>query len=382
MSASREVVIDARWLRTGIGRYILTLLKDLKRTLPDTLLTCITMPAYAAALAPLCDRVIQVNCGIYSLTEQLRLPFVARGASVFCAPHYNVPVLRSGRIVVTIHDLTHLLFPAYRSTLRARIYADPILRIASARASRIVTPSRYTRDCLIERLGADPPKVSVVPCGVGEAFRPQAKAEAAQAVRIRHGIGAPYLLFVGSTAAHKNLTTLLKAYGVLSARHGDTPHLVLVLPGGTTAARSNLELRLLPATPGVHCLRAVSDESLALLYAAAEMTIMPSLEEGFGLPVIESMACATPVACSRAASLPEIAGDSAIYFDPGSAEDMAWAIEQLLDSEDLRRHLAEQGLQRAAAFSGTHAASAYAAIVSSAATDDMPLPILERQHGS
>jgi glycosyltransferase involved in cell wall biosynthesis len=380
--STHEAVIDARWLRTGIGRYILTLLMELKPKLPDMRLTCITMPAHAETLAPLCDRVIKVNCGIYSLTEQICLPLVARGAAVFCAPHYNLPVLRRGPIIVTIHDLTHLLFPAYRSTLRARTYASTMLRIASARASRIVVPSRYTGDCLIEHLGTDPAKISVIPCSVSGVFRPQPVEKAMEAVRIRHGITAPYMVFVGSVAPHKNLSTLLKAYRLLSRAHRDRPDLVLVLPRNSVAKQNDPELLALSATPGVHCLHSPSDESLASLYSAAVITIMPSFEEGFGLPVIESMACGTPVVCSRAASLPEVAGDSAIYFDPHSAEEMAWAIEQVLTSKDLRRHLAERGLHRAATFSAVRAAAAYATTLSSVVEDKPPAALFERQHGA
>jgi glycosyltransferase involved in cell wall biosynthesis len=382
VSAPREVVIDARWLRTGIGRYILTLLKELKSKLSNTLLTCITMPAHAEALVPLCDRVIEMSCGIYSLTEQLRLPLAVRSASVFCAPHYNLPVFRTGPIVVTIHDLTHLLFPTYRSTLRARIYANAMLRIASARAARVIVPSHYTRDCIIERLGVDPEKMCVIPCAVGESFRPQPKSQAAETVRTCCGITLPYVLFVGSAAPHKNLITLLKAYELLSSKYRDTPQLILVLPSGSTETWSTPELRSLMATPGVHCLHSVSDKLLASLYSAAMMTVVPSFEEGFGLPVIESMACGTPVACSRAASLPEVAGDNAIYFDPGSPEDVAWAIDQLLTSQDLRCRLANQGLERAAAFSGERAAGAYAAMLCSVVRDEMPARALKRQHGS
>jgi glycosyltransferase involved in cell wall biosynthesis len=377
-----EVVIDARWLRTGIGRYILTLLKELKANLAETSLTCITMPAYAKLLAPLCDRVIEMNCGIYSLTEQLRLPLVARSASVFCAPHYNLPILRSGPMVVTIHDLTHLLFPAYRSTLRACIYAKTMLRIAAARASRIITPSHYTRNCVIEHLGADPAKVQVIPCALSDAFYPQPKGQAAEAVRSRHGIAAPYLLFVGSSAPHKNLITLLRAYQLLSAKYSDAPNLVLVLPQRKTPERSDAELRRLLGAPGVRSLHEVSDQELASLYAAALMTVVPSFEEGFGLPVVESMACDTPVACSRAASLPEIAGDSAIYFDPHSAEEMVWAIDKLLSSQQLRRHLTEQGRRRAAAFSGTGVASAYASVLRSVVANQALGAIIEREHGA
>ena len=380
MTAPDEVVIDARWLRTGIGRYILTLLKELKPKLPDTLLTCITMPAYSAALAPYCDRVIKINCGIYSVAEQIRLPFAARGADVFCVPHYNIPILRRGPMVVTIHDLIHLKFPAYRRTLRTSIYANAMLRAASARASRIITPSHYTRNCLVEQLAADPEKIVVIPCALSGAFKVQPKEEAAETVRKCYSIAGPYILFVGSAAPHKNLTTLLKAYRVFSERRGDQLKLVLVLPRDTVTG-SNWGLPSLLATRGVHCLYSVSDESLASLYGAAAMTVMPSFEEGFGLPIIESMACGTPVACSRAASLPEIAGDSAIYFDPYSAEELAWAIDQLLHSEELRRHLAEQGLRRAAKYPAAGSAAAYAAVISSLVGGGTPAAILENQHG-
>jgi len=363
VSISREVVIDARWLRTGIGRYILTLLQELKQKLPDTLLTCITMPGQVETIAPYCDRVIQMTCGIYSVMEQARLPMIAREASVFCAPHYNVPVFRSGPLVVTIHDLTHLLFPRYRSKLRARLYGEPMLRIACAKASRIITPSHYTREMLVRRLNANPRKISVIPCAVSDAFRPQAKKEAAEKVRVSYGFSTPYILFVGSTAPHKNLLKLLMAYQCLCARYRDMPELVLVLPRDPSMPSTDRNLLSLITMPGVRCLHKVTDRSLASLYSAALMTVMPSFEEGFGLPVMESMACGTPVVCSRSASLPEIAGCDAFYFTPDSVEEMISAIEHLLHSEKLQQRLAASGLKRAAMYSVSRAASAYASML-------------------
>ena len=365
MSHPCEVVVDARWLRTGIGRYTLTLLQDLKKQLPDTLLTCITMPAHVQAVAPLCDQIIEMSCGIYSLTEQARLPFVARSASVFCAPHYNIPIFRTGPLVVTIHDLTHLIFPAYRSRLPAHLYAELMLRLACSRAAHIVTPSQYTRQMLIDHLGADPNKISVIPCAVSEVFRQRDKTGATNEVRENYGISATYILFVGSTVPHKNLITLLNAYQHLSAKRRDMPDLVLVLPRNAKGARTDANLLPLMTMPGVRCLHGVTDDSLASLYSAALMTVVPSFEEGFGLPVIESMACGTPVACSNTASLPEIAGDNAVYFPPDSIEAMASAIEQVFGSQTLRQQLAADGLKRAASYSVSHAASAYASVLSS-----------------
>jgi len=363
MSRSCEVVVDARWLRTGIGRYTLNLLRDLKQNLPDTLLTCITMPAHVQAISSLCDQVIQMNCGIYSVMEQARLPLLAPDAAVFCAPHYNIPVFRKGPMVVTIHDLTHLIFPAYRARVRTRLYAELMLRLACARAAHVVTPSEYTRQMLIDRLGADPAKISVVPCAVNAAFRPQFKSDAAHQVKKRYGISTPYILFVGSTAPHKNLATLLTAYRRLFAQRRDMPALVLVLPRKSRRSQVDAKLLELIALPGVRCLHAVADDALASLYSAALMTVVPSFEEGFGLPVIESMACGTPVVCSRAASLPEIAGDSALFFAAGSSDELTSAIEQLLDSDELRHKFSSRGIERAAEYSTSRAAAAYASVL-------------------
>ncbi|HEX3470639.1 MAG TPA: glycosyltransferase family 1 protein [Silvibacterium sp.] len=328
-------------------------------------LTCITMPGYVETIAPLCDRVIQMRSGIYSAMEQARLPMIARGASVFCAPHYNVPVFHKGPLVVTIHDLTHLLFPEYGKKLRAHLYAEPMLRIACAKASRIIVPSHYTREMLVRRLDVDPKKISVIACAVSDAFRPQAKMDAEEKVRVCYGLSAPYIIFVGSPAPHKNLVTLLIAYQRLCARHRDMPELVLVLPQNSSASRADINLLSLLSMPGVRCLHGVTDRSLASLYSAALMTVMPSFEEGFGLPVVESMACGTPVVCSHVASLPEIAGGAAVYFAPDSAEEMTFAIEQLLYSDKLRQRLSVDGLKRAAMYSAGKAASAYASVLSS-----------------
>jgi glycosyltransferase involved in cell wall biosynthesis len=373
-----EVVIDARWLRTGIGRYILTLLQELKPRIPAARLTCITLPEFTKTIAPYCDRVIPLECGIYTLEEQIRLPRIASDAAVFCSPHYNVPVLRTGRMVVTIHDITHRLFQSYRRDPRSMLYAAPMLRIACARASRIVVPSDYTRRMLVESLQADIGKLAVVPCAVDGVFRPQDPQEARSAAHADHGISQPFLLSVTSAAPHKNLTTLLRAYQYLRERHRDVPMLVLVLPKHPAPTSKNADLCRLLSMAGVRCLTSVTDVSLAALYAAACMTILPSFEEGFGLPVVESMACGTPVACSSAASLPEVAGDSAVYFSPSSMEEMAASIEKVLHSETLRQQLRTAGLKRAALYTTSRAASRYASVltsvISDAHTDELALP--------
>jgi glycosyltransferase involved in cell wall biosynthesis len=360
-----EVVFDARWLRTGIGRYILTLLGELKPRLSGAALTCITMPAYAKTIAPYCDRVVKLPCDIYTVREQLSLPFIARGASIFCSPHYNVPLLRRGPVVATVHDLTHLVFGAYRTRATSRLYAEPMLRMTCSKASRIITPSYYTRMMLVSHLHVDPARISVIPCAVSSAFQPQDKETAAEKVRLSHGVSVPYILCVSSAAPHKNLARLLMVHQRLCSENRDTPTLVLVLPKAVTASGMDEHMRSLVTRPRVRCLTSVPDAALASLYSAAIMTVLPSLEEGFGLPVVESMACGTPVACSDAASLPEVGGDAALYFSPDSASEMSSAILRLLHSGELRQRLAVKGLERAALYSASSAAQAYASMLTS-----------------
>jgi alpha-1,3-rhamnosyl/mannosyltransferase len=272
-------------------------------------------------------------------------------------------------MVVTVHDLTHLLVPAYAKRLSASVYAKPMLRMASKRASHIVTPSNYTKEKMVQHLGSNPEKITVIPGVVDEVFHLQDKSLAVETVRREYGIDEPYFLFVGSAAPHKNLERLLTAYHCLRSRRSDAPLLLLVMAKDLSSPQSKTNLGYLIDHPSIRRIIAVNDAALSNLYAAATATIVPSLEEGFGLPVAESMACGTPVLCSNRASLPEAAGEAAHYFDPESEEEMTGAMQTLLDSSDMRKDLIDAGLQRAALYTRDRAASAYAAVLSSVLAD-------------
>jgi alpha-1,3-rhamnosyl/mannosyltransferase len=374
MTAQPEVVFDARWLRTGIGRYIFTLLSDLRHHLAGLTLTCIAQLTDAERLAPLCDRVIPFESGIYTLSEQIVLPRIASNAAVFCAPHYNLPVLRTAPTIVTIHDITHVVYPQYARSLRSRLYALPMLKAACARAARIAVPSAYTKRMLIERLGGDPDKIAVIPCAIAPIFHPVEKSHAAQLVKLQFRISEPYLVCVTSTAPHKNLATLVAAYRNLRARSRDLPQLVLVLPESQPRVQSGDDLHSLFADPAIHCLHDVTDSGLAALYSAAFATIVPSFEEGFGYPAVESMACGTPVVCSSSASLPEVAAGCAEFFSPNSPEELEQAICRVLESSALRRDLTVKGLERAATFTPGQTACDYATLVRSVIQDRSAAP--------
>ena len=348
---TREITIDARWLRTGIGRYTLSLLEGLKEHISDIAVTGIVQPRDVDRVSPLCDRVLTCNAQIYGLREQLALPWLAKEASALYAPHYNVPLLWQRRLLVTIHDLNHLLDTTYQKTWKSRLYARPLLTAAVRRADVIITPSAYTKAKLIEHLAVPAAKVRVIPCCVSPVFRQAQKGEARLRVANATGIGRPYLLFVGNCAPNKNVPLLLEAVSRLRGRRADTP--LLVMAGSDCRWQPAMQryARALGLGNGIAWVGKVDDALLTDLYAGAVMTVMPSFEEGFGLPVVESMACGTPVVCSEAASLPEVAGNAALFFSPHDCEQLVEVMQQVIDSPHTQQKLIYAGLLRARNFS-------------------------------
>lgn len=346
-----ELTVDARWLRTGIGRYTHSLLSGLRDHLPDVQLSCIAQSRDARAVSGFVDRVVVCNAGIYGVREQLALPRLARRTAALYVPHYNIPILWRGPLLATIHDVNHLLGKSYRNTWRTSVYARPMLQRAVDQADVIVTPSRYTMLRLHENLRVDDSRVRVIPCCVAPCFVKREKAVSRKRVAQNPGISRPFILFVGGCSPNKNLQLLLTAVTALRQRRNDVPLLVVAGKRGRCGVEARRLLNAMHLQRHVVWLDKLPDAILADLYSAALMTVMPSFEEGFGLPVVESMACGTPVLCSAAASLPEVGGEAALYFSPYSSEELAAAIEKLIDSSSMQERMIQAGLERAATFS-------------------------------
>jgi glycosyltransferase involved in cell wall biosynthesis len=230
-----------------------------------------------------------------------------------------------------------------------------MLRIAARKASHIFTVSEYSKRRLVEELHISEEKVTVVYNGVGAQFSPGDRAQAREGVALGYSVSLPYILYVGSLKPHKNITTLLRSYASLWA--GRMPEADLVIVG--TGDPGKAELESLANALGVHpvFITDARDDQLVELYRAAEVLVLPSFEEGFGLSIVEAMACGTPVICANAASMPEIAGEAAILFDPHDVQDLIRALTSLLSSSDLRRSLRERGLIRAKQFTWLETAS-------------------------
>ena len=270
------------------------------------------------------------------------------GASLFHATEHLLLPLRSAPTVITVHDLIFRHLPEHHKSLN-RWYLNLALPLYCRRATHVIAISESTRSDLVAAYDLSPERITVIYEAADPRFRPQPPDRVA-AVRRRYGLPERYLVFVGTIEPRKNLTRLLHAFEVLHAG-GLTDALVVVGKRGWLYGDFFAELERSPVREAVILPGFVPDEHLPAVYAGAQALVFPSLYEGFGLPTLEAMACGTPVACSDTASLPEVGGDAALYFDPTSEDAIVETLRRLLSDADLQDELARRGLERAAHFS-------------------------------
>lgn len=342
-----------------MGTYIQGFLSGMDRQANGLSVGVLIRPRDAALLKDFSGPVTVVDVPIYTVREQIAIPWAARDVDLLHVPHYNVPVFYGGKLLVSIHDLIHITDPVYRRSLEAWFYARPMLAMAVRKARHIITVSEYSKAMIVERLAVSPSRVTVIYCGIHPRFLRSEYNGTGQDWR-EPSERWPYLLYVGALKPHKNVSALLRAYALLRERKVLDEHR-LVIVGDDPKWGVGLRQEALHLNLGEHVrfIPFVHSELLPEVYASAEMLVLPSFLEGFGLPVVEAMACGTPVVCSRASSLPEVAGNAAEFFEPSSVEDMAEAMRRVLESTELRRELRERGRQRARLFSWEECARAH-----------------------
>lgn len=269
---------------------------------------------------------------------------------------YTAPLGCPVPVVVSVHDVSFLDHPEFfRFPRLAQLRWTVQRTVRSAR--RVITVSEFSRRRIARAYGLDPEAITVIPNAASPAFRPVSREAAASFVRARFGVPAPFLLAVGDLQPRKNQLGLIQAFAELVRAYPDLPH-HLVLAGKPTwfARRVRRAARDSGLAHRIHFLGFVSDDELLQLYNACELFVFPSFYEGFGLPVLEAMACGRAVACSNASALPEVADAAAILFDPYSTGEITRALRDLILNPELRARMERLGLQRAACFSWDKAA--------------------------
>lgn len=282
------------------------------------------------------------------LGEQALLPRLAQrsGVDLLHSLASTAPAIGSFKRVVTVHDLIYARFPDAHGGVRA-LGMKALVPLAVRRSHRVIVDSQSTQRDLIELIGMDRARIDVVPLGLGAPQHGEPLGEAELRQRLHLG-DRRLLLSLSAKRPHKNLMALIGALSGIPAQRRP----LLLLPGYPTWHEAELRQRacMLGVEEDVRFLDWVSSEELEGIWAIASAFVYPSLYEGFGLPVLEAMARGVPVACSNASSLPEVAGDAAIMFDPHDEGAITATIERLLSDGQEPRRLREAGARRAQEF--------------------------------
>lgn len=292
---------------------------------------------------------------------RLSLEMLVDRPDVLFVPAHVIPVVHPKQSVVTIHDMGHLYYPeSYtKSALRYLTWATKH-NISSA--SRIIADSESTKRDIAKRFPEAEAKTMVVYPGISRAFAPVTDPDTLKEIRSKYGIPGEYFLYVGTIHPRKNLERLILAYGsFLKRSRGTKPRLVLAGKKGWLP--EGIMRRLHEIEGEVTITGFVPDADLPALYSGATAVAIPSLFEGFGMPLVEAMACGTPVMTSNSSSMPEIVGEAGLLVDPLDVEEMAEAMFWLWSRPALREELRERGLKRAADFTWEEAAERALAIL-------------------
>lgn len=315
-----QVVFDSRWIGPhGIGRFA-------------------SEVSSRAGFKP-----IDVAGRPLDLTDpwRLRQALLHPRPEHFFSPGFNAPLGKPCSFSLTLHDLIHLEVKAERSIAKS-LYYDLVVKPALKNSKVVFTVSEYSRGRIMDWSGISSDKVVCVGNGVDVAFSPE--GDRWQSMR-------PYLLYVGNQKPHKNVEGLVKAYA--ASRLSKNLDLLLTGPIGDSVRDAALKSGVENQVVG---LGLVPEADLPRMYRGAFAVVMPSLYEGFGLPVVEAMASGVPVLSSNRSSLPEVGGDAVMYFDPDDFESFVFGLEQI-SVDEIRQRLIKSGLQRAKIFQWDKVAS-------------------------
>lgn len=318
-----KIAVDARMINmSGIGTYIQNLMKN----------DCYDIALGRKEEIEKIDNeidTIEFDSPIYGIKEQLKFPYKKlkkENPDVLHVPHYNVPIFYRGKMVVTIHDLTHLLFPEFLPNKFAYFYAKFMIWIALKKADKVITVSKNTKNDILKMFKVNPDKIEVIYNGVGEEFVKKDKKEI-QYLYEKFNIpkDKKIFMYVGNLKPHKNLERLLEAYSQIENKE-ETCFLLVGKAFEKYNVLEEKEKQLKIQEQVIHT-GIVTKEELVDLYNLADLFIFPSLYEGFGLPILESLACGTTVICSNTSSMPEVGGNDVTYFNPLNLEEIKNAIK-------------------------------------------------------
>ncbi|HAR55046.1 TPA: hypothetical protein DCR79_02035 [Patescibacteria group bacterium] len=361
MEENYHIGIDARMFGTaeavGIGQYTEELVRHLlKHDHENTYSVFVSPKAWVnfPIYAPNLNK-IQVVFPHYSWAEQIWYPLILRKAKLDLIHYtnFNSPVFwRQIPSVVTIHDLTLWRFSGRtQKSWWHKLAYRLVIRQACKNARAIIAITEATKRDIVQLLGIDPAKITVIYEAVADRYKPINDTDKIEEFKRKFNIARPYILYVGQWRQHKNIVRLIRAFYLLKRRYGLDYQLVLAGKIDQKAPEVLATIQQLGLKSDVILTGYIPDVDLPYLYNGAEMFVFPSLYEGFGLPPLEAMACGTPVVASSASCMPEVLGKAAEYFDPLSVEAMARALANVSKNYSLKQQLKTAGLHQAKQYS-------------------------------
>jgi len=341
------ITIDTRMLNaSGIGTYIRNIVPKIISSFPDVKFNLLgnrqDIIQYQWSNIENVD-ILDCRSPFYSIAEQIGLSQkIPKDTTVFWSPHYNIPLLYQGRLMVTVHDVFHLAMPQFVKGWHKRLYAKGMFSALKHKADTIICISHFTAHELQRLTGINSEKVKIIHNGISETWFNIDKKERPHS---NH-----YLLYAGNVKPHKNLVRLIEAFKSLASK---IPHDFLIVgkKEGFITGDVVVEKKAAELGKRVHFTGYVNEDLLKQYVVHSDALVFPSLYEGFGLPPLEAMACGCPVVVSNIASLPEVCGNAAFYVDPYNMESVAEGIYRVLMDESLRQSLIQKGLERAKLFS-------------------------------
>jgi glycosyltransferase involved in cell wall biosynthesis len=345
----KSITIDARLIRnSGIGTYIKNLVPSVIEHFNELNFNILVDPRHVDSYdnpSFKATNVKKIECtsSLYSWREQFEIyKSIPKDTSLFWSPHYVIPIYYSKPMIVTIHDACHLALPDLTPGFRKKFYAKLMYYFTTSKSAKIITDSNFSKQEIIRYTSAKPELIDVIHLGV--------TPNSNHSPFSRDSKHSPYIVFLGNVKPNKNLVRLLKAFSQLT---NIIPHRLLIVGKKDGFISKDQEVFDYAINLGnrVEFTGFIDDNILKETLSNASALIFPSIYEGFGLPPLEAMSCGCPVAASSAASIPEICGDSAIYFDPYDVNDIADKIYQLVTNDTLSQALIDKGSERVKIFS-------------------------------
>jgi alpha-1,3-rhamnosyl/mannosyltransferase len=350
-----KIIIDARTATPhfpGIGRYVSNLIEALNSFHGQISIHVIKSQPHVTSYVSQPYPSTVTNASVFSLSQQWVVPkLIDRvSGSLYHSTYYLMPYMVKIPVVFTCYDLIPVVYPKYFKPLQRLIYKIAHLA-ASKVSSHIIAISESTKSDLMKYFSIEEQKISVIPLAADTRFSRQTE-KSIDIIRSAYSLPVRYCLYVGTNKPHKNLLGLVKAWRFLHEKKVlDGYSLVIAGHWDTRYPEAKEFVSKYNLTKAVKFMGDVEDEHLPAIYSGAALFIHPSLYEGFGLPIIEAMACGTAVACSNISSLPEVAGNAATYFNPTDPMDIAVKLGDIFADRSKLDSLRDKSIHQAARFS-------------------------------